>query len=210
MDRTKSSDNGTGMDNNLRRSSRKRQSTTITVQGGHVVKKINNYVVRGDTYSHGTFDDEEKSHEPRAKKSKSKPNDVKKQNKKPNERMNHNDIVKKRMKDEEVLRTNFMVENIDILEPFLEEKVLSRIRLKSSEKMTQNSSIDNFRLHVQPETVVTKLRPYQITGVEWMMKMNSHGLPLILGDEMGLGECDQFVSACFDFHLFRFSLTFQL
>ena len=38
-----------------------------------------------------------------------------------------------------------------------------------------------------PPSLRAELHPHQIWGISWMAYMYSHGLPMILGDQMGLG-----------------------
>ena len=38
-----------------------------------------------------------------------------------------------------------------------------------------------------PPSLRAELHPHQIWGISWMSYMYSHGLPMILGDQMGLG-----------------------
>ena len=188
-----------------RRSGRKRTSTTMIIDG-HVVKTSNNYVVTGVNYVHGAY----KADAPReGKKARPQqqasaaiarpaiarvvPEHVAK-------RSAHNDAIRVRAVMDEERRLDFMAENVDVLEPFLDDKVRARL-LGHREGMRPVAG----RLAVaeggvatplasQPDVVVTPLRDYQMIGLEWMVRMHSRGLPFVLGDEMGLGKTLQTIA----------------
>jgi hypothetical protein len=176
-----------------RRSQRARKSTTMTIQG-HTVLTKNNYVVKGLCYvhgAHGADQPKEPKKKKRKKDSNAKPSVLSGkqqiQKKLVEDRIEHNDVVKKRMKLDQIHRHEFMKKKKQILEPFLEPKIkvtLSKGSRQTNEKNTSNG--EDIHLPSQPSSVITTLRDYQFLGLEWMLGMQKQGLPMILGDEMGL------------------------
>jgi hypothetical protein len=184
----------------IRKSSRKRISTTITV-GGHIIKRSNNYTVTGMNYVHGAYtadDDTTESNKKQrvAAKLPSSTSVPKKPRTRPTHelhRLSHNESLRKRMVLDESSRLEFMTRHSSTLEPFLDDKV--KLLLEANHQVVdgkQPSSVDDddkIVLGSQPDIVQTQLRDYQMVGVEWMVRMHGRGMPFILGDEMGLGEC---------------------
>mmetsp|Transcript_13286 Transcript_13286/g.24930 ORF Transcript_13286/g.24930 Transcript_13286/m.24930 type:complete len:1045 (-) Transcript_13286:14-3148(-) len=189
-----------------RRSGRKRKSTTMIVDG-HVVKTENNYVLKGDSYSFGAFQADAstpkrvKKTTP-AKKSNGTSAHHKKHSLHMQNRLDHNAVVKDRMARDEQKRMDFMATHYDALEPFVDEKVKASLaEYLKSKKVGANGSSgklqqeqDDSILGAQPDIVTTVLRDYQMIGLDWMVKMHSRGMPFILGDEMGLGKTLQTIS----------------
>lgn len=60
---------------------------------------------------------------------------------------------------------------------------------------TASSSRRTTYLKQQPSILAKhcKMHPYQLEGLNWMIKLHDHGINGILADEMGLGE----MPACF-------------
>ena len=50
------------------------------------------------------------------------------------------------------------------------------------------------RVHKQPSNVTGEMRPYQVEGLSWMVKLHENGINGILADEMGLGKTLQSIS----------------
>mmetsp|Transcript_11410 Transcript_11410/g.21610 ORF Transcript_11410/g.21610 Transcript_11410/m.21610 type:complete len:1190 (-) Transcript_11410:733-4302(-) len=177
-----------------RRSGRKRTSTTMIIDG-HTVKTSNNYVVTGDNYIHGAFKAD--AVKPKKAKPAVKLNDAPKVPRKRaaylDERQKHNDVIKKKMfRVDNVNRMNFMTNNFDALEPFVDRKVQSHLIANKKHAKPEPDGTDV--LGSQPDMVITTLRDYQMIGLDWMSKMHSRGMPFILGDEMGLGKTLQAIA----------------
>ncbi|KAL7460464.1 hypothetical protein ACHAXS_000916, partial [Conticribra weissflogii] len=176
----------------VRRSGRKRTNTTITVQG-HTIKKINNYVVKGITYEHGTFQEDKPkiASRKKAKNDDKKPSSPRKVSLHVKQRQSHNDVVRARVMRDKAKRLDFMTKHYDAIEPFIEDKIKS---LLQSNMTKADSTPNDIILGTQPDIVSTTLRDYQMIGLDWMVKMHESGMPLILGDEMGLGKTLQTIS----------------
>ena len=52
------------------------------------------------------------------------------------------------------------------------------------------------RLDTQPSNLaaICKMHPYQLEGLNWLIKLHDHGINGILADEMGLGKTLQTIS----------------
>lgn len=176
----------------LRRSGRKRTSTTMTVQG-HTIKKINNYAVKGLTYVHGTFQEDAPKNAPikKAKNDDKGPPAPRKVPVHVKQRHTHNDIIKARVASDKAKRLDFMTKHYDTIEPFIDDKVKKMLK---ANKIKADSVPNDKILGTQPDIVTTTLRDYQMVGLDWMVKMHEKGMPLILGDEMGLGKTLQTIS----------------
>ena len=172
-------------DSEPRRTGRKRTSTTMIIDG-HVVKKQNNYTVTGINYIHGAY----KEDAPKPVK-KAKPANTNQQPRAPRkmpsyvtDRHKHNEIIKQRiMGNDATNQLNFMTNNYDVLEPFVDDKVKSlllgnkkKMMMKSNDEPKKNRPM----LGVQPEIVTTTLRDYQMIGLDWMVQMHSRGVSLFL------------------------------
>ncbi|KAL7544833.1 hypothetical protein ACHAWF_008196 [Thalassiosira exigua] len=192
--RTKKSKGATGGEPSPRRTGRKRTSTVMVVDG-HVIKKTNNYVVNGMTYVHGAF----QADAPKPKKPKPAPSE-------PSappaprqlaahlrKRLAHNDAIKsKAAGEDDASRRDFMARRVDALAPFVEEKVLRSLVARKARLGPEPRG--GPVLGSQPEGVITTLRDYQLTGLDWMAKMHARGVPFVLGDEMGLGKTLQTIA----------------
>ena len=174
-------------DSEPRRTGRKRTSTTMIIDG-HVVKKQNNYTVTGINYIHGAY--KEDAPKP-VKKAKPTSNGTNQQPRAPRkmpsyvtDRHKHNEIIKQRiMGNDATNQLNFMTNNYDVLEPFVDDKVKSlllgnkkKMMMKSNDEPKKNRPM----LGVQPEIVTTTLRDYQMIGLDWMVQMHSRGVSLFL------------------------------
>ena len=155
---------------------------------GHVVKKQNNYTVTAGEYIHGAYTEDKPKPKKKPKANKSSNGAARAPRKMPSyitERQKHNDIIKKRLYGVDATnQLNFMTNNYDSLEPFIDSKVKNL--LQSNMKKTKPEPVRPV-LGTQPDCVTTTLRDYQMIGLDWMTKMHSRGMPFILGDEMGLG-----------------------
>ena len=165
-----------------RRSKRAKKSTLVYIDGQAVLAK-NNYQMKGLAYQYGT-DFETAPRKSKRNKGVTKPKgppksrSVTPQEKK---RVEHNNAVAKRIKDKKERRTQFLASNLNVMAPFLEEKVAKKLR--AVPKTTQNDSEPN-ELFLQPEAIQADMRDYQLAGLNWMVKMYDSNLACILGDEM--------------------------
>jgi len=176
-----------GPDQEKRTSGRKRKSTTVNIDG-HIVKKENNYVLKGHSYAFGVNLNDGKKGTQKAKALKRIQRAPRKQSEYVKTKLHHNAEVKTKIEKDGIARRQYMANAYSILEPFLEMKVLQKLRKEKLQEM------DDFKLHVQPEIVTTTLRDYQMIGLEWMVQMFVRGVNMILGDEMGLGKTLQTIS----------------
>lgn len=176
-----------------RRSGRSRLSTTMQIQG-HTVLRKNNYKVVGTTYVYDEFE-EDAPKEPSKKKPKTTSSEQKEQvqrecNPAAVKRKKHNQIVEDSVNQKSKLRTSFLAERLDKLKPFVEDKVLdSLLKFKASDNYTSNETSNTVeRKPVQQPKMIEKaiLRPYQLKGLDFMVRMHEKNLAMILGDEMGL------------------------
>lgn len=173
-------------DDEPRRSGRKRKSTTMVIQG-HVVKTANNYVLKGDTYSFGAFQADSQLSRPKKNKpaaSKPKPSVPRTRPDYLVERQEHNHVIRKRILDDDAKRLNFMAKHMNVLEPFVEDKIKSILQHKHYYLQQMSAGKDEKRsvLGSQPDAVITELRDYQMIGLDWMADMHQKGMPFILGD----------------------------
>ncbi|KAH8063283.1 helicase [Aureococcus anophagefferens] len=58
----------------------------------------------------------------------------------------------------------------------------------------RRESVSETRLLAQPSCIAGKMRPYQLEGLNWMIRLQEHGMNGILADEMGLGKTLQSIS----------------
>jgi hypothetical protein len=222
---------------------------------GHTVLRKNNYKVKGMAY---VFDEFEEDAPERAKKkpkttkaSTSSRPQTREENPAQAKRRQHNRYVEDATNRKAYFRRSFLAEKVDILRPFLEEKVANQLlnfrdtqeyrgcrenvtgrhgngtivrkRLPEDGKyyegevvgydetnkwykilyldgMYEDYDDDEMKRYHKPQqqyshkVPVTQpkmienaiLRPYQLKGLEFMVKMHEQNLAMILGDEMGL------------------------
>ena len=163
---------------------------------GHTVLRKNNYRVKGMTY---VFDvHEEDAPKPARKKpktsstadpTKAKAHTGREANPIHARRRQHNKFVEDGTNRKKTLRRAFLADQVDLLRPFVEEKVMDKLltfreyqhRQKSNKTAAQKKPV------TQPKIIQKAiLRPYQLKGLEFMVKMHENNLAMILGDEMGL------------------------
>lgn len=176
-----------------RRSGRERVSTCIYV-GGQVVKKENNYVLKGGTYIYGGAKGEEHPPQRRARpvNNKSaagavpaKPREVSALEK---QRAQLRTTIAANIAAKQTNRKQFLHEHVQTMKPFLDSKVFDRIQAYPRGNSVSGPSF------LQPEAIKADMRAYQLEGMNWMAKMHSKNLGFILGDEMGLGKTLQTIS----------------
>ena len=179
-----------------RRSGRDRVSTTMTING-HTVLRKNNYSVTADSY---IFDDNGRDDE--NEEMTQKPAAVQQPRKKPSStgprvetaaeiaRRTQKEAVYNVSSQKQYLQNHFLAKNVDILEPFCEETVISQLKeIRGTEhfknSMNSTSQLLNKPVHV-PSTIKATLRPYQKKGLDFLVRMHRQNVPAIIGDEMGL------------------------
>jgi len=182
----------------LRRSKRERTPTTIQIDG-HTILLQNNYIVQGNDYIFGTHQQDRIIKKER-KIARKNPNRSMSQAQKERkgqrlDRERHNQIIKNNMAEDEKRKWEFLGTKWDILTPFVGGDVRRKLSQSVPTSLSSSSStVVEYEVNVQPESVTTKLRDYQQIGLEWMVNMFKKGLPMILGDEMGLGKTLQSIS----------------
>ena len=127
------------------------------------------------------------------------------------QRVEHNESVKARIEDKRAFRTNFLTQNLKVMEPFMDEATLQKWSGKENQSISTADSEDpksgteetpapaplpasfssvQFKLreiHIQPELVEGgEMRDYQMLGLQFLVNMYRQNLGMILGDEMGL------------------------
>lgn len=89
-----------------------------------------------------------------------------------------------------ILKTldNRSLDHADLMRHYL----LDTVRLNSGKEYLENLKRDvNFTL---PVSLISTLRPYQVTGYQWILSNLINGFGVILADEMGLGKTIQTIS----------------
>lgn len=170
-----------------RRSKREKKSTLVYINGQPVLAK-NNYEMKGFSYHQGT-DFEAAPRKATTTKPASKPKGPSKPRiMTPHEkkRVSHNETVKQRVESKKERRTQFLASNLSTMEPFLDERVASQLKAAGAATTTiESEGQAEQELFLQPEAIQADMRDYQLQGLNWMVKMHSSNLGMILGDEMG-------------------------
>ncbi|RDW80758.1 hypothetical protein BP5796_05456 [Coleophoma crateriformis] len=97
-------------------------------------------------------------------------------------------------------RSRFFVEKKDYFLPLLPpnnhvSKLVDRHAKLSDKEIAQLPNITPYEeLTSQPKGVVATMKPYQLSGLSFMVYLHRNGLSGILGDEMGLGKTLQTLS----------------
>lgn len=73
------------------------------------------------------------------------------------------------------------------------EQQLAHLREFDGEK-TRSTEEYEHRFVLQPEMITTKLRAYQLKGLNWLVNLYNQGINGILADDMGLGKTVQVIS----------------
>ena len=175
-------------EDNVRRSSREKQSTLVYIDGQPVLAK-NNYRVEGLGYKFGGDDYQQ---QPPVKKSSRGPAVKKAPPTVPREitdaerrRLDHNAAIQRRVDAKQAVKEDFLARSLKVMEPFLDTKVVEKYQSLAA-ATTTTSSEDEQEMFMQPESITADLRDYQLEGLNWMAKMHKKNLGMILGDEMGL------------------------
>ena len=98
------------------------------------------------------------------------------------DRLRHNKILQNNVRSKQWLRQNFFIKRLEILEPFVESKVLLHLKAQTSQPLVKIEPV----LVAQPKMIRAKLRDYQLLGLNFMVNMHRQNIAMILGDEMGL------------------------
>ncbi|KAK2627673.1 hypothetical protein QTJ16_002319 [Diplocarpon rosae] len=97
-------------------------------------------------------------------------------------------------------RNRFFVEKKDLLLPLLPPQNYVKKLVEREDQMTATQLADLPKItpyqeiEKQPEGIVATMKPYQLSGLSFMMYLHHNGLSGILGDEMGLGKTLQTIS----------------
>jgi len=84
-------------------------------------------------------------------------------------------------------RLSFVAQHLDLFKPFLSSGLVSKAEAARS---SRNLVPQHKQYSQQPACIDKKaivMRPYQIEGINFMMKMHHNGMGCVLADEMGLG-----------------------
>jgi SWI/SNF-related matrix-associated actin-dependent regulator of chromatin subfamily A member 5 len=90
-------------------------------------------------------------------------------------------------------RLSFVAQHLDLFKPFLSSGLLSKAEAARS---SRNLVPQHKQYSQQPACIDKKavtMRPYQIEGINFMMKMHHNGMGCVLADEMGLGMFNCFL-----------------
>lgn len=60
-----------------------------------------------------------------------------------------------------------------------------------NDQLLLSRAMTGVKILPQPSTLVAELHPHQIQGISWLVHMFQNGMPMILGDQMGLGKTIQ-------------------
>lgn len=96
--------------------------------------------------------------------------------------------VRNDMVNTKIRRDNFLSAHAQFLLPLLP-------RHNYIANLTQQSAVIPYKdVHSQPRGITATLKPYQLTGLSFLVHLFQNGMPGILGDEMGLGKTLQTIS----------------
>ena len=166
-----------------RKSSRVKTSTLIYVDG-HAVKKDNNYVVTGMEYIYGGVEAGQERPPERKKaaagpKAAPKPRIVTALEQ---GRLDKKQELHTSIQEKAPARAKFLKDQLPVLTPFLEPKVLQLIRNASS--VAAPAVHEPAPMYLQPDAIMGEMRDYQLAGLNYMSSMYSKNVGMILGDEM--------------------------
>lgn len=181
-----SADNQSG----LRRSSRKRISTTVRIQG-YEVKALNNYDVTASSYVMGTYqDDPQIKKKPKtatiANSAAASSNKApRKPSRAESNRTKHNENVRKSIETKQSARIDFLAKHRDVLDPFMDEHTRESLQ-KWSEQKKPHIPYQKEELYIQPDLIEGgEMRDYQLAGLNFLVDLHRQNIGQILGDEMG-------------------------
>lgn len=98
-------------------------------------------------------------------------------------------------------RNRFFVEKKDYFLPllpaghnYIKKLVEKHDALTDAEKARESQVVPYAEIETQPKGIKAAMKPYQLSGLSFMMYLHHNGLSGILGDEMGLGKTLQTLS----------------
>ena len=96
----------------------------------------------------------------------------------------------------QVKRESFMIEHKDYFLPLLPQNNYIKKLVAKDESKTQKPAVPMEILTEQPRGIKATMKPYQLTGLSFLVWLHRNGMSGILGDEMGLGKTLQTLSLC--------------
>lgn len=97
----------------------------------------------------------------------------------------------------ELKRKRFLVEHKEYFLPLLpQNNYITKLMAKDEEmeKIQKKNSVPYEELAEQPKGIKATMKPYQLSGLSFLVYLYRNGLAGILGDEMGLGKTLQTIS----------------
>ncbi|KAB8298040.1 hypothetical protein EYC80_001812 [Monilinia laxa] len=97
-------------------------------------------------------------------------------------------------------RNSFLVEKQNYFKPLLLENnyiqklIAQHANLSEDEKIKLPAFVPHQQLETQPQGIKATLKPYQLSGLSYMVYLYRNGVNGILGDDMGLGKTLQTLS----------------
>ena len=170
----------------LRRSKRERHSTVVYV-GNQAIKKSNNYVLKGFSYEENSSlnvtDRPCKKQRTTLKELTShhhhnpKPTVVLSQRER--SRRERKKTIQCSIQAKQERRRFFLLQHLAELEPFCEARILQQLQQTTTSAVRASPPTT---VYGQPEAITAELRDYQLEGLNWMSKMYSNNVGMILGD----------------------------
>ncbi|KAK3073571.1 hypothetical protein LTR53_004723 [Teratosphaeriaceae sp. CCFEE 6253] len=92
-------------------------------------------------------------------------------------------------------RDAFLLANKDYFLPLLPAtNYITKLEGKMNAQTSARGTVPYVALEEQPQGVTATMKPYQLTGLSFLVHMYNNGMSPILGDEMGLGKTLQTLS----------------
>ncbi|KAK0799321.1 hypothetical protein LTR75_009301, partial [Friedmanniomyces endolithicus] len=85
-------------------------------------------------------------------------------------------------------RDTFLIVNKKYFLPLLPDRNYIAKLAGLQAQGTERSMVEYTAIHEQPSGITATLKPYQLTGLSFLVHMYKNGMSPILGDEMGLGK----------------------
>jgi len=110
--------------------------------------------------------------------------------------------------DQREKRLNYLMAQSEVFSHFMEENAdVGSLGKKKSGRTRMTEAAEDARLMkdaqktqnvhrvtAQPTSITATMRPYQVEGLNWLVKLHDNGINGILADEMGLGKTLQSIS----------------
>eukprot|EP00960_Hanusia_phi_P056422 763266-Hanusia_phi.AAC.1 len=111
----------------------------------------------------------------------------------------HNDMMLSFAEEFKSRRARWFDKHWESVSPFLPQESRSRESSLAQRLIGKvpppRTDANEEQVQMQPATVVGgEMFDYQLDGLKWLLRMNDHGVGMILGDEMGLGKTIQTIS----------------